>query len=325
MNHVVEKFERDLGRGLLASVSRSFYLSLRVLPAKLRTSISLAYLLARATDTVADTAALPLDERRRFLDRFAAVINGEIDPRLEEDLAERVEPHQVHEGEQVLIERFTGCIAWLDAVSGSERTRVRDVLGKIVVGQRIDLETFGAGDGVRAFETGGELDRYTYLVAGSVGEFWTRTCRDELSRCFRNSEDETVRWAIDYGKGLQLVNILRDLPGDLEQGRCYLPREDWGASGLKADDLAGRPEVLGPALKKWQSACRGFLTKGEAYVSAVRARRVRFASAVPLLLAKKTLDQLERSTWEERRAGIKVSRGQVNRSLARAMMLCLKP
>src|SRR5260370_25041858 len=48
---------------LLQATSRSFYLTLRVLPARVRPQIGLAYLLARTTDTIADTEILPLDQR----------------------------------------------------------------------------------------------------------------------------------------------------------------------------------------------------------------------------------------------------------------------
>jgi Phytoene/squalene synthetase len=43
---------RQLQTAILRSVSRSFYLSVRLLPAQLREPVALAYLLARATDTV---------------------------------------------------------------------------------------------------------------------------------------------------------------------------------------------------------------------------------------------------------------------------------
>jgi len=48
---------------LLRDVSRSFYLTLRVLPKEIRPQVSLAYLLARATDTIADTKAVPRAKR----------------------------------------------------------------------------------------------------------------------------------------------------------------------------------------------------------------------------------------------------------------------
>src|SRR5262249_32426307 len=53
----------DLVGDLLRRVSRSFYLSLAILPSSLREPIGLAYLLARASDTVADTRLLPPPER----------------------------------------------------------------------------------------------------------------------------------------------------------------------------------------------------------------------------------------------------------------------
>ena len=56
---------------LLKSVSRSFHLTLRVLPAAIRPQIGLAYLLARATDTVAEPLVAvdvgPLEARYRDL------------------------------------------------------------------------------------------------------------------------------------------------------------------------------------------------------------------------------------------------------------------
>ena len=48
---------------LLKQTSRSFYLTLRVLPADVSPQIGLAYLLARATDTIADTELVPLAQR----------------------------------------------------------------------------------------------------------------------------------------------------------------------------------------------------------------------------------------------------------------------
>src|SRR2546430_5311660 len=56
---------------ILASVSRSFYLSIRLLPKKLRDPVSLGYLLARASDTIADTIDVPID-----LDRKSTRLNS---------------------------------------------------------------------------------------------------------------------------------------------------------------------------------------------------------------------------------------------------------
>src|SRR3954470_7295958 len=74
----VKLMNRDSLRGpLLRSVSRSFYLSLRFLPKALRDPLSLAYLLARATDTIADTAGTPVALRTEALGTLAAMIQGD--------------------------------------------------------------------------------------------------------------------------------------------------------------------------------------------------------------------------------------------------------
>src|SRR6266571_987532 len=61
---------------LLKQVSRSFYLTMRVLPDAIRPQISVAYLLARATDTVADTQIVPLTERLQALQALRERILG---------------------------------------------------------------------------------------------------------------------------------------------------------------------------------------------------------------------------------------------------------
>src|SRR5881394_2338095 len=100
----VNDLEIDRLRGpILRSVSRSFYLSLRVLPRPLRDPLSLAYLMARATDTIADTPEPPLDVRIEALRNLAGVIQG--DTRLEAlaSLRDSFGPLQKNETERGLI------------------------------------------------------------------------------------------------------------------------------------------------------------------------------------------------------------------------------
>ena len=59
----VDRFLQDV----LKRVSRSFYLSLRVLPKKMRKPVGLAYLLARVADTIADHHR-PTQQRQEKLD-----------------------------------------------------------------------------------------------------------------------------------------------------------------------------------------------------------------------------------------------------------------
>src|SRR4029434_8384968 len=68
---------RALLTTLLKDVSRSFYLTLRVLPRPIRPQIGLAYLLARSSDTIAEPAMLPVERRLRALQDLRARILGE--------------------------------------------------------------------------------------------------------------------------------------------------------------------------------------------------------------------------------------------------------
>src|SRR5258708_37115404 len=60
---------------LLKGVSRSFYISVRFLPRRIRMAVALGYLLARASDTIADTNRLPPAERIEFLHRFLSSVS----------------------------------------------------------------------------------------------------------------------------------------------------------------------------------------------------------------------------------------------------------
>src|SRR5579859_2443151 len=62
---------------LLRATSRSFYLTLRVLPRAVRPQISLAYLLARTSDTIADAQLLTPDQRLEGLRRFRGRLLGD--------------------------------------------------------------------------------------------------------------------------------------------------------------------------------------------------------------------------------------------------------
>src|ERR1700728_3271031 len=60
---------------LLKGVSRTFYLSVRFLPTRIRLAIALGYLLARASDTIADTNQLPAAERIKLLARLLSSLS----------------------------------------------------------------------------------------------------------------------------------------------------------------------------------------------------------------------------------------------------------
>src|ERR1700738_3822734 len=208
---------------ILRQVSRSFYPSIFVLPKRLRDPVSLGYLLARASDTVADTTQIPIELRIEKIKLLARGIQGEAVGDAIVDLGASISPLQKNLSERALIESLQSCLDWLDRSEVLDREGVRAVLELINRGQILDLERFPDPKQIIALETAAELDEYTYLVAGSAGEFWTRLCFRHLRKFSPRGETDMLKLGKRYGMGLQLINILRDAGADLRGGRCYFP------------------------------------------------------------------------------------------------------
>jgi farnesyl-diphosphate farnesyltransferase len=304
---------RDELRGpVLRSVSRSFYLSLRLLPKALRDPLSLAYLLARATDTLADTADAPVALRMEALRSLATAIQGgalEATAQFRESFA----PLQKDEAEKELIARLPELLAWLGELAPVDRDEVRNVLDKINRGQTLDLERFGSATEVHALVNAGELEEYTYLVAGCVGEFWTRLCFAHVKNFSERRETEMRELGIRYGQGLQLINILRDSGEDLRQGRCYLPAGELSSLGLAPSEILSSPNQVEPILQKWREKAEQGIAAGIEYASTIRNRRVRFATALPALIGARTLALLRAAGPEALQRRVKVSRPEVRK------------
>ena len=282
---------------LLRGVSRSFYLSIRLLPRPLRRPIAVAYLLARAADTLADTAELPAAQRMEHLQGWAGAVDGRVPASRAAELAASFAPLQQDADERDLILALPQCLDWLDELAPADREDVRIVLRHITKGQALDVERFSQHASPRALDDAAQLDEYTYLVAGCVGEFWTDLCIRHLPGFAALPRAEMRDLGRAYGMGLQLVNILRDAQADLAAGRRYLPDDGMGAA-------------------PWFAKARHGLEQGMRYADAVNSRRVRAASALPALLGTRTLSLLQAPNAASGHK-VKVPRGEVRAIMVR--------
>lgn len=314
-----------LYRSILRSVSRSFYLSIRLLPGGVRRPSGLAYLLARASDTLADTTNVTPPLRAETLATLAAVIQDKNSPDALADLIDLFAPHQTNRAEKRLIETLPQCIEELHRLEPADQGDVRTVLSKINQGQTLDLLRFGDRLEPRALATDLELHEYTYLVAGSVGEFWTRLCLRHLRNFSERSEAEMLELARGYGSGLQLINILRDAHGDLQAGRCYFPMEDLKEIGLAPGDILMDPGRFEFVFEKWRNEAQRGLTAGMNYVHGIRSRRVRAATVLPALIGARTLSLLRAAGSGALRLNIKVPRPEVRAMIWRVATALASP
>ena len=162
-----------------------------------------------------------------------------------------------------------------------------------------------------SLRTGAELDEYTYLVAGCVGAFWTKLGFRHLATFASRSADEMTALGIDYGEGLQLINILRDRRSDAAAGRGYLP----------ADELATRP--VADVFVNWLAKAEKKLTSGIEYCSSLTSWRIRFATALPALIGARTIALLRAAGMDEKK--IKVPRKEVRQILVAGLTASASP
>ena len=314
---------------LLRDTSRSFHLPLKVLPVEIRPQIGLAYLLARTTDTVADTDVVPVSERLATLDALRRRILGELAEPLDLS-AYAAEPSQgadsASASERALLLRIEEAIELLRSFSPEDQRLIHEVISTITSGQELDLRRFGSVEpgAIISLSLPTELDDYTYLVAGCVGEFWTRMCDAHLFSDQGWHVAGQLRDGIRFGKGLQLVNILRDLPRDLRNGRCYLPANELRELGLEPAALVNSTLYprLRPLYEQYLSRAEAHLEAGWNYVQGIPhgGRRVRFGCALPILIGFRTIALLRRGNPLDGSRRIKVDRGFVRGALWRSVL-----
>jgi farnesyl-diphosphate farnesyltransferase len=271
----------ELETEVLKGVSRSFYLSLRLLPRPMRRAAGIAYLLARTSDTIADSLVGSAEERIETLLDYLQQVRGQA--------AAQAFPKDFYEGisdkrEFALLLSHLEILKALRGLESGEIALIDEVLETIIGGQILDLQRFGnAGSGLSSLNNADELEDYAWRVAGCVGLFWTRLGFLTMGEKFStHPQAELEQWAVEYGKGLQLVNILRDFPEDRRMGRCYLPVAN------PKDDARCFTEF-----QKWRKVALEKVAHGRGYSEKLCGWRLRLASGLPAVIAEETLERLD--------------------------------
>lgn len=295
-----EPNETYLLHDLLKQVSRSFYLTLAVLPSSVAKQIGLAYLFARAADTIVDTGQVDRSARVMFLQQFKLQFLRESLNWDEIGAAQAMlAPQQSHPGERKLLEHLDSCFQVYETLEPEDQQEIRQILPILISGMEMDLHVFpGETESqLKSLKTMQELDTYTYRVAGCVGEFWTNLlCAHFPSIRRRWDREQKTRIGIRFGKGLQLTNILKDLPKDLRRGRCYIPLEILETVGLEPNDLLEKKNMakFSPVLQKLVGITLAHLDQGWFYTMSIPRMeiRLRLACMWPILIALRTLHLL---------------------------------
>ena len=315
---------------VLKRVSRAFYISIRVLPQEMRHPVGMAYSLARTADIISDVSISTPENRMKRLKVFHAAIRDRgtltavsdvpLIPEAAESLAE---------DERELLGEVDETLRKLELLSNVDGALTRSVVSIICEGMEFDIERFapaklGAPIGVSEEE----LDSYTYQVAGCVGEFWTDVLMAHSRSLGHWDRKEQARLGIAYGKGLQIVNILRDAPVDLRLGRCYIPNEWLAETGMRPRDLLypANSQFARRALVRGVRLALEYFESAEAYMLSIPRRcvRLRLATAWPLLMGLGTLEEVALNRrWLAPEIRSKVSRNWVYAMAGKSAALSL--
>ncbi|WP_088006147.1 squalene/phytoene synthase family protein [Indiicoccus explosivorum] len=239
---------------VLKETSRTFFIPISFLNGPLKNTVGSAYLCMRAIDEIEDHPDLPLDVKQHLLSEAARQLS---------------EPVFDGAAYSALIGPYRGqlpevAIRLDDWVSLCPAGIVAEVKRSTAEMARGMAKWAGKNWQIRSKE---DLDDYTYYVAGLVG-----TMLSDIWRWHDGTETDR-KLAIGFGRGLQAVNILRNIGEDAERGVSFVP-DGW----TKADlfDYA-----------------RGNLGLADAYIKSIRNKRILLFCKVPLKLAHSTLKSLE--------------------------------
>ena len=229
---------------------------------------------------------------------------------------------QADPDERALLQSLGPALDLLARQDEADARDIRSVVTTLIGGMEFDLRSFPdeRSGRVEALADAAELDRYTYVIAGCVGEFWTRVACAHTPPLRGCDVDEMSNRGVRFGKALQLTNILRDCAKDLRIGRCYLPRDALAACGLSPEDLLdpgqgarARPVLVALthiALDHYREAARYLLSLPR------RCVRLRLACLWPILIGLRTLEIHARNVaWLDPARPSKMVRREVYRTL----------
>ena len=301
-----------------------FYTTLVVVPADVRDQVSLAYLFARAADTIADTELIDRPRRLDYLNQLKTqFVSDQISWTQVRDIQQAIGPLQQDSAERQLLERLEDCFKLLQGFSPDDRRRVQRLMTTLMQGMEMDLTVFPgkSADDLTALKTVDELDRYTYYVAGCVGEFWTDLMCAHRPALASWDLRYMAQIGVRFGKGLQLTNVVKDIAHDLQRGRCYVPEPMLVEVGLKPRDLLDQRNLhrFRPVLIRLVRSAVEHLDQGWLYTMAIPRyeTRLRLSCMWPILSAGESLKRgLSSAELLDSTVKVKISRSKVYQIMA---------
>jgi len=253
----------------LEATSRTFSLPVARLPRGLQEAVASAYLCLRAIDEIEDHPTLPVGDKARIL----RAVSRHFQAQTSLERFDAASLREILESSQGPLPSVSlGLADWACRAPAAIAPRIWE--GAAAMADRMA----DWADVDWAIQSPMDLDRYTFGVAGAVGIL---LC--DLLAFFEGVQVDRSM-AVLFGRGLQLVNILRNRTDDVRRGADFFP-PGWGF-----DQVA-----------EYAAVC---LAQAEAYARTVSSPAFHAMYAIPLKLAQATLAALRRGETKLSRAAV---------------------
>lgn len=256
------RYQEEFQDKMLLGVSRTFALTIPLLPDSVRFVVTNAYLLCRILDTIEDEPDLTYAQREQFCDDFLDIIFEGTDPKnFAEELGNLLSKKTI-EAEHILVRNTASVIEITRSLSANQLAILERCLRTMAKGM-LYYKKHPSSFGLANLS---ELNRYCYFVAGVIGELLTDLFCD-YSPAIAKSHSALMSVANSFGQGLQLTNILKDIWEDLEDGICWLPRDVFRAHNFDLSNIkrGQHSDEFGRGLEKMIAITRSQLEKAVQY------------------------------------------------------------
>lgn len=299
------------GREILPAVSRTFALSIRVLPGPLGRAVLAAYLLCRIADTLEDEPSLPAEAKAALLNELQRCFDDSAAADAFPDRVATITGERAH----VRLTRHTDLVFTLyRALSPATQAHVRRWVGEMIAGMRKFVLLYPNGIRIQSLE---EYREYCYYVAGTVGYLLTDLWHEHAPSIGDGRYQVLRERCRAFAEALQTVNILKDVATDAEQeNSIYIPED------LLREHGSSHAQILAPERLRGTRAALATLVQlahhdlegARSYLLLIprRAVTIRLFCVLPLLFAYATLRDLTQIPQAlARRDVVKISRREV--------------
>jgi farnesyl-diphosphate farnesyltransferase len=297
---------------MLPRVSRTFALGIRLLPRSLEEPITIGYLLCRIADTIEDDCGLAPERKLRLLNQFLVCFR---DTAAAEAFAGDAGGAGMSDADRELVDGSPLVFRAYRSLDPASRAIIREWVTEMARGMQEFVRLYPAGIRIQSVA---EFRRYCYFVAGTVGHLLTDLWHAHSPFVRARTYAKLLTTCEHFGEALQTVNILKDIPWDVEhENAVFIPRDLLEAAG------SGHDSLLDPALRvRNRAALEALVALAEsdlddalAYVSEIppAAMRIRLFCVLPTVFAAATLRELKRSDQMlVPGGGVKITRREVN-------------